>query len=241
MATFEPTLPLGDRRRSGPTDFIRYLAGLVREPDAGGTRLSTLSPSLMQDLLRFEQSGRPPELLEVLAASIRHGRPLKVHLRGEGRPMALTIIPAERLVHGPVPMAELLTMRLADLEVLLVEPGTDTATAARDAAEGIFAPLGVLSWELAMRGARGDLLPEIPARAAYRIPPGVNLGAIDTGGSIDAAVARLRRATTNLREMAAWPGFDRERAMRLLNALYLQAALMVTRSHPAATNDDWAP
>jgi hypothetical protein len=28
--------------------------------------------------------------------------------------------------------------------------------------------------------------------------------------------------------------------MRMLNGLYLQAALMVSRSHPAATNDDWS-
>ena len=39
----------------------------------------------------------------------------------------------------------------------------------------------------------------------------------------------------NLRDMAEWPGFDRPRAMRLLNALYLQAGLIVSRSHPAAT------
>jgi hypothetical protein len=52
-------------------------------------------------------------------------------------------------------------------------------------------------------------------------------------------VARLRVQTSNLREMATWPGFDRERAMRLLNALYLQAGLIVSRTHPAATNDGW--
>ena len=44
-----------------------------------------------------------------------------------------------------------------------------------------------------------------------------------------------------LREIATWPGFDRERAMRMLNGLYLHAALMVSRTHPAAINDDWQP
>ncbi len=39
--------------------------------------------------------------------------------------------------------------------------------------------------------------------------------------------------------MARWPGFDRDRAMRLLNALYLQAGLIVSRTHPAATSDSW--
>ena len=50
---------------------------------------------------------------------------------------------------------------------------------------------------------------------------------------------RLRRATTNLREISEWPGFDRARAMRLLNALYLQAGLVISRTHPAATNEGW--
>jgi hypothetical protein len=51
----------------------------------------------------------------------------------------------------------------------------------------------------------------------------------------------LHRESANLREMSEWPGLNRGRAMRLLNALYLQAALMATRTHPAATNDGWAP
>jgi hypothetical protein len=37
-----------------------------------------------------------------------------------------------------------------------------------------------------------------------------------------------------LREIAAWPGFDPDRAQRLLNGLYLQAALMISRTHPGA-------
>ena len=39
--------------------------------------------------------------------------------------------------------------------------------------------------------------------------------------------------------MAQWPGFDRERAMRLLNALYLQAGLIVSRTHPEAAGESW--
>ena len=53
------------------------------------------------------------------------------------------------------------------------------------------------------------------------------------------AVRRLKRETTNLRAMAQWIGFDRERAMRVLNGLYLQSALIVSRTHPAATNEGW--
>jgi hypothetical protein len=32
---------------------------------------------------------------------------------------------------------------------------------------------------------------------------------------------------------------DEERAIRLLNALYLQAGLIVSRSHPDAINEKW--
>lgn len=46
------------------------------------------------------------------------------------------------------------------------------------------------------------------------------------------AVQRLRRQTTPLREITAWPGFDADRALRLLNALYPQSALILTRSLP---------
>jgi hypothetical protein len=85
-----------------------------------------------------------------------------------------------------------------------------------------------------MHGSREELLPEIAGAAAYRMAPGVNLGDLQLSGTLDAAVRRLQRQTTNLREMAEWPGFDRPRAMRLLNALYLQAGLIVSRTHPAA-------
>ena len=100
-------------------------------------------------------------------------------------------------------------------------------------------PLGPLLWELALRGAREELLPEIAGNAAYRIAPGVDLHGLNLTGSLATAVVRLQRATTNLREISDWPGFDRARATRLLNALYLQAGLMVTRTHPAATNEGW--
>jgi hypothetical protein len=54
-----------------------------------------------------------------------------------------------------------------------------------------------------------------------------------------ASIERLRRRTRNLREMSYWPGLDRVRAMRLLNALYLQGGLIVSRTHPAAAPDAW--
>jgi len=143
-----------------------------------------------------------------------------------------------------MPIAQFLALPLGDLSVLHVEPALlrppgDRVRAMVGEPEH-YSALGPVLWELALRGSRGELLPEIAGQAAYRISPGLNLRLLDLSGSMAEAVARLKKDTTNLREMALWPGFDRERAMRLLNGLYLQAGLMVSRTHPAATNDNWS-
>ena len=245
---FESTLPLGAPDLMRVSAFQRYLDEIAPggETESGGSRLSSLSPSLMQDLLRFEHARRPGEgleVLEVLAACVRHGCNLLVHLQDESRVVPLTVFPSQRQVHCPMSMAQLLSARLTDLHVLHVEPAVLRPSGHADRAmvgdAEHYAPLGPLLWELALRGAREDLLPEISGNAAYRIAPGLDLEGLNLTGSLAAAVGRLQRATTNLREISEWPGFDRARAMRLLNGLYLQAGLMISRSHPAATNEGW--
>jgi hypothetical protein len=245
---FQSTLPFDAPDLMRASAFQRYLQELQRagDTDGGRSRLASLSPSLMQDLQRFEHSRRPGEgleVLEVLAACVRHGRGLLVHLQDDNRVLPLTVFPTERLVHCPMRMDQLLDTRLTELRVMHVEPAVLKAPGHHDTAlvadPALYAPLGPLLWELALRGAREDLLPEISGMAAYRIAPGVDLRGMHLNGTMAAAVVRLKRATTNLREIAEWPGFDRARATRLLNALYLQSGLMVSRTHPAATNDGW--
>ena len=90
-----------------------------------------------------------------------------------------------------------------------------------------------------MRGGRTELLPEIAGPALYRVTPGLQLRSLPFSGALPAAVYRLRREGATLTDIAEWPGFDRERAIRLLNALYLQAGLMVSRSHPDAINESF--
>ena len=243
--TYPPTQPSEPASLPRVSEFQRALAS-DGEVLAGTTRLSSLNPSLLLDLQRFasglSSSDHSLELLEVMAAAVRHGRALRVHVQHQYRVVPITAFPAERQMHCPVPQSALLGWRLTELRVLHIEPariepfvpGVDHAEASQ------FAPLGPLLWELALRGSRGELLPEIAGIAAYRIPPGVDLGMLDLSGSLAAAVQRLRRQTTNLREIEQWPGFDRERATRMLNGLYLQAALIVSRTHPAATNEGWS-
>jgi hypothetical protein len=241
---FQSTLPLGEPDLMRVSAFQRYLDDLVRvgSVDATSTRLSSLSPSLMQDLERFERNGRQSELLDVLAACLRHGYPLTVNLQWIDRVVPLTIFPQEHLVHCPVPMPQFLASRLSELQVMQVEPAMLRAPGHREQAlvgeAQMYSPLAPLMWEMALRGSRERLLPEIAGTAAYRVAPGLNLRGLDMPSILGAAVDRLRRRTCNLREVSEWPGLDRERAMRLLNALYLQGGLIVSRMHPAAASPD---
>jgi hypothetical protein len=241
---FQSTLPLGEPDLMRVSAFQRYLDDLVRvgSVDATSTRLSSLSPSLMQDLERFERDGRQSELLDVLAACLRHGYPLTVNLQWIDRVVPLTLFPAERLVHCPVSMPQFLASRLSELQVMQVEPAMLRAPGHPESAlvgeAQMYSPLAPLLWEMSLRGSRERLLPEIGGTAAYRVAPGVNLRGLEMPSILGAAVDRLRRRTCNLREVAEWPGLDRERAMRLLNALYLQGGLIVSRMHPAASSPD---
>jgi hypothetical protein len=242
---FESTLPYGTPELMRASAFRRDLDDARRDgdDDAWSSRLSALSPSLLQDLMRFEQKGRQSELLEVLAATVRHARDVTVHVQAAEHVVPLTVFPVHRVVHSPLPMADLLGLLLPELEVLRVERAQlmapDLHTLAQPGAQALYSPLGRLLWELALRGSRDELLPEISGQAAYRITPGLDLAALELAGTLASACERLKRQTTSLREISEWPGFDRTRAMRMLNGLYLQAGLMVTRTHPAATNEGW--
>jgi hypothetical protein len=241
---FQSTLPLGEPDLMRVSAFQRYLDDLVRvgSTDVTSTRLSSLSPSLMQDLERFERNGQQSELLDVLAACLRHGYPLTVNLQWTDRVVPLTLFPAERLVHCPVAMPLFLASRLNELQVMQVEPAMLRAPGHREASlvgeVQMYSPLAPLLWEMALRGARDRLLPEIDGTAAYRVAPGVSLRGLEMPSILGAAINRLRRRTCNLRDMAGWPGLDRDRAMRLLNALYLQGGLIVSRMHPSAASPD---
>ena len=243
---FESTLPFGEPDLMRASAFQRYLDESARngEADSMASRLSTLSPSLLLDLMRFEQDGQSSGVIEVLAACIRHARKLLIHLQVQDRVVPLTVFPLEQLLHCPMPIAQFMALPLGELSVLQVEPALLRPPGDRVRAmvgePAHYSALGPALWELALRGPRAELLPEIAGQAAYRISPGLNLRRLDLSGTLAEAVARLKRDTSNLRDMAQWPGFERERATRLLNGLYLQGGLMVSRTHPAATNEGWA-
>lgn len=211
-----------------------------------GTRLMALDSALMQDLLRFDRVGGPGpglEALEVLAASLRHSRSLSVVLDHDGSEIVLTVWPMHKRVHCPLLAHGLRRLRLSRLRVVRVEPARRDAPV-DDAAPAHTFALGPLLWMLALQGSRSALLPEIAGPVGYRIAPVAELNglrALEQGPTLAAALARLGRETSALAEIQNWPGFDSERAQRLLNGLYLNAALMVSRTHPTAPPDPTRP
>ena len=90
---------------------------------------------------------------------------------------------------------------------------------------------------MALHGPRTTLLTEISGRVAYRLVSSSTNEPPPSIGALASAVARLRNDAASLRDVAGWPGLSIERASRLLNALYLTGALMVSRSHPAARSE----
>jgi len=231
-SAFHSTRPHFDTTLPRVSDFQRRLQqGGPGDGGAPSTLQASLHPSMLQDLQRFvapAQGGPGLEALEVMAAAVRHCRALRLMLAHESHVLPLTVMPRQRLVHGPLPLAQWSLLRWSTMKVLQVEP-VDTEDAPGPGSHS--APLGLVLWALALHGTRAELLPEIAGPVGYRITPTTDLSGLDMGGLLAAAVERLQRQTTTLAEISQWPGFDRERATRLLNGLYLQAGLMVTRSH----------
>ncbi len=241
---FDSTIPFGEPELLRASAFRNYLEQLdpgSAQSTGGPSRLSALSPSLQADLMRFEHDGNASEAIEVIAACLRHSKPVTVHLECGDRVVPLTVFPLERLLHCPIDVAALVERHLVQPQVMLVEAATlrplDDPERALVGDPEHYQPLNPLLWELAMRGPRRELLPEIAGPAVYRVAPAFDASAMPASGALRATIERLRRQTAHLTEIASWPAFDRERASRLLNALYLQAGLMVSRSHPDAMRE----
>ena len=242
---FDSTIPFGEPELLKASAYRRYLDELEADTLSGRSsgRLSQLSPSLQADLWRREQRGGSHEVVEAIAACIRHSSRVTIHLQCVHRVVPLTVFPRERLVHCPMDLGELIDRYLAQLQVMHLEPallrppGDEARELVGEAR--LYHPLAPLLWTLAMRGPRRELLPEIAGPAVYRVSPALDLAALPISGALRAAIERLRHQATSLSALAAWPAFDRERAARLLNALYLQAGLIVSRSHPDAVRESW--
>lgn len=242
---FDSTIPFGEPELLKTTAYRRYLEELDADPltQARIAHLSQLSLSLQADLGRFEQPSGVTETVEALAACVRHSSDVTIHLQCADRVLPLTVFPQRRLLYCPMDMGELIERHLPRLQVMDIEPaqrrppGDEAHQLVGDIR--LYHPLTPFLWALAMRGPRRTLLPEIAGPAVYRVSPAIDIPSLALSSALRSAVERLRRQATSLGGIAGWPAFDRERACRLLNALYLQAGLIVSRSHPDAVREGW--
>jgi hypothetical protein len=246
---FERTRPVRHPELMRVSEFQRYLEDLEaaasrvgREGPISKPRWGAIGASMMADLRR-PNKGDTTEPLEVLAACMRHGKRVTLHLRCEDFAIPVTVFPTELMLHCPEDMLEFLYTHLSSVQVLMVEPamlrppGSDEAPVA--GGRVLHHRLGPVLWKFAIRGLRTTLLPEIAGPAAFRVTPGLDVAGLALTTAEAAAVYRLRRESATARAIADWPGFDRLHAICLLNALYLQSGLIVSRSHPSAIRDSW--
>jgi len=194
---------------------------------------STLSPSLLTDLRRFADEFCDTDLLPVLAAIVRHLKPLVMHLHHGDRIIALSVFPREQQFHCNLDLCAIPADETSRLRLMHVGPIFATEShGLTDVAlphVGILAPL---LWHLALHGARDELLPEIAGPVRYRLAPGVPLRSLPMDAWCLPMLHCLRGEASTLEELAQRTALGRSRARRLLNAIYLQGRLMITRSLP---------
>lgn len=214
------------------------ISDFERRRESLGMPTTVLPTTLVAELRQLQSREETNDVLEVVAACLRHREAALMYLAHGTQVWPVTLFPTQALYHSPRPLATMQQPeRLAGLRLLAVErpllrpPGHPMHERVAD--ESQYHPTAPLMWALAMHGPRAALLAEIGGRAAYRLAAGQGRGLAPTG-ALGPAMARLRLQAAPLDEIARWPGMGIERAGRLLNALYLSDALMVTRAHPAA-------
>lgn len=199
------------------------------------TLSSSMSHSFLADLRRFEDQPLGCGVLAAVAASVRHNSAAALHLWGaEGQVVTLKVYPRERWVQCNVDLAALPEAALAALQFSHAERLQPLREAMPVCATDSCGPLGPLLWLLAMQGPTDSLLPEIAGTAMYRLAPAPHIDELPTTPVVARLLGCLRGAPTTVRTLAHAAGCTPAQVHRLLNALYLQSALMVTRSFTTA-------
>ena len=218
-----------ERQRTGSSAFVRLDGPTV------------LPSPLDADLRRLGDRSASIDVLEVVAACMRHRESALLCLQYEGLVWPVTLFPSQQVYHSPRGLQQADIAALAGLSLLSTEPAgvrppghwQDERVAHADH----YRRLAPLLWSLALHGPRPGLLHEISGPAAYRALKLPSDDGVSVTGALGSAALRLRRETASLRTIGSWPGMSTERACRLLNALYLTSALMASRAHPAARTE----
>ncbi len=222
-------------------DRVRQTTGTSGFDRLSGAQM--LPTTLLADLRRLDADPDSNDVLEVVAACMRHRQSALLILQHQGLVWPVTLFPAQMMYHSPISLHDRArgVIGLADLRVLetepagvripgpwLLGPSIDPVQASH------YRELQPLLWALALDGPRATLLSEIAGTAAYRAIRNPSDEGLGTPGALGSACEHLRRETVSLRTIGSWPAMNVERASRLLNALYLGSALLVSRTHPAA-------
>jgi len=220
------------RQQTGSSGFMRL---------TGPTLLPT---TLLADLRRLDADPTSGDVLEVMAACMRHREPALLCLIHEDLVWPVTLFPNEGVYHSPRDMREASLTGMAGLKLATAEPPgvrpPGHAMHERVAQAEHYRPLVPLLWFVALNGPRRTLLADIAGPAAYRLVGASRGDRLSAPGAIGSAIERLQRNTATLREIAHWPGMSTERASRLINGLYLAGKLLVTRTQ-AVSRDDPSP
>jgi hypothetical protein len=218
--------------------FERMRAEEARRAPFEHERSTLLSTTMMAELHRLRADTPQADVLEIVAACLRHQEAALLYLGLGPLVWPVTLFPAQQVYHSTraaarVTPAQLATLRLVNVERAgLRPPGHfmhDRIAAAQE-----YQPLSELVTALALHGPRHALLADIAGRSAYRLAAGRRDTLPVLPGALGSAALRLQHEATSLRDIAQWPGMSVERASRLLNALYLNRSLMVMRAHAAA-------
>lgn len=217
------------RRETGSSGFMRL---------SGPTLLPT---TLLADLRRLDADPVSSDVLEVIAACLRHREAALLCMQLDELVWPVTLFPNERLYHSPRDLAHASLTGLASLKLLMAEPPGVRPPGHwmhdRVAQAEHYRPLSPLLWSMALNGPRRTLLADIAGPAAYRLVLGASGQRPSAPGALGSALERLQHESVSLREIAQWPGMSTERASRLLNGLYLAGSLLTTRTHPAARDE----
>ena len=207
--------------------------------DSGFARLgqgTVLPTTLHAELNQLEQHHRGSDVLEVVAACMRHQESALLLLRHDGLVWPLTLFPRQGVYHLPRPILTSLVEGTRDLEVLGVQPPglrpPEHHDRERVAPPDTYLPLPPLLWALALLAPRAALLEPLTGPVSFRVTAGFEADAAARAGALGAALQRLRRDGASATQIARWPGMDNERTTRLLNGLYLQGGLMVLGQRP---------
>jgi hypothetical protein len=224
---------VGSRRHQRTTDIdpstmpMDDNAALLTGEASLGAR-STLSGSLQRDVARFLATPANGELLPVLAACVRHSRPITTILAHGECEVCLTLDPRMQMFACDLDLLALEEAQFRALSLQCVDDAIDLDALARSARAG---RLAKLLWRVAMEGNRDDILPEIGGPATYRISGGFRRGLVSLPQSLETVVTRLNGPPASLAELQQIAG-NGPLIQRLLNALYLDSALIVTRAGP---------